>query len=308
MLEKNKETLKVLVTGASGLVGSHVVPVMASRYNNLYVTTHQNSSNWGERIPIDLSKPDRVTIMLRDLKPDIIVNLAAMTDVDKCESEKQKADTLNRELSSILASHIAQAEETYLLHVSTDYVFDGYKGNYSEESKTNPINWYGKTKLAGEEEISTNVDAAQWCIARISTPFGLHQKKLSFPLFILNKLQKEERVKALDDQYTSPTYGPNLGIMLTEIVDHRIKGIIHIAGKDKLSRYQQAKIIADVFRLDNGLILKARIEDMGWRARRPRDSSLNVEKAEKTLDNKPQGFHEAIKDLARILRVDETTR
>jgi dTDP-4-dehydrorhamnose reductase len=301
MPKDNEKNRKILITGASGLVGTYIVPLMAEKYRNLFVTAHEAMPKLGTIIQINLSDTDQVSKMLRELRPDIILNLAALTDVDSCEIDMQMATLLNRDLCYVLARYTASAKTSYLLHVSTDYVFDGSEGNYSEGSQTNPINWYGKTKLAGENEIIRNVSTMNWCIARTSTPFGVHPKKLSFPIYILSKLRNEQSVKALSDQITSPTYGPNLGKMLLELVERRIRGIFHIAGKNKLSRYEQAKIVADVFDLDAGLIVRASIAEMNWKAKRPKNSSLNVERAIAALYNKPQSFHHSIKNLSHEL-------
>lgn len=103
-------------------------------------------------------------------------------------------------------------------------MFDGREGNYDEDSEPNPVNWYGRTKLEGEREIINSLDDDEWCIAIISTPFGVHPMRQSFPIYVINKLKKGETVNAITDQFTSPTYSLDLARMFGEIIDR----IIHI--------------------------------------------------------------------------------
>ena len=294
---------KILITGGSGLVGSYLLPCLDRKYD-LYVTTHLSPTVVGNNIPIDLSETESVSAKLKEIRPDIIVNLAAFTDVDGCEIDTHLSKLLNRDLVNALSIYTHDIS-SFLLHISTDYVFDGEKGNYNEFDNTNPINWYGKTKLQGENEIRSKLSEDNWCIARISTPFGVHKKKLSFPRFIIEKLSKSENVKVLTDQVTSPTYAMNLANMLTEIIERRTNGLIHTSGASSLSRYEQALKICSVFKLNEEYILKARSNEMNWKASRPKDSSLNVDKASKILCNKPQTFDHALEQFAKETNLDK---
>ena len=264
---------KIFLTGASGLVGSYLVTqIKANCIKDIYVTIHNESfSTYGKSIQLDLSQTENVSQKLKEIKPDIIVNLAVFTNVDLCEIELDLATRLNRDLVAAISKYVYDNDKSYFLHVSTDYVFDGNEGNYTEDCQTNPINWYGITKLQGEDEIVHRLKEKNWCIARTSTPFGVHPKKKSFPIFLLTKLYKSENVKVMVDQYTSPTYAMNLAKMLKEIIDRGLKGIIHTSGASRLSRYEQALKIAQKFGLNEELILKVRSDEMGWKAKRPKD-------------------------------------
>jgi dTDP-4-dehydrorhamnose reductase len=283
---------KILITGASGLVGTYLLVEMKTDYiDNIYVTTHESGPTFGKPIQLDLAHTRNVSEMLEKLRPDIIVNLAALTNVDQCEIDRKLATRLNKDLVSAISKYVYNSNRNaYIVHVSTDYVFDGTVGNYNEDSQTNPINWYGITKLQGENEISNKLGENNWCIARTSTPYGIHQKKQSFPLFIIKKLRNYESVKVMTDQYTSPTYAMNLSKMIKEIIDRRIKGVIHVSGASRLSRYEQALEVAKLLGLDRTLILNVRMDEMGMKANRPRDSSLNTSKASKILRFKPETF------------------
>jgi dTDP-4-dehydrorhamnose reductase len=295
----NDET--VLVFGGSGLVGSYLLPQLASLYKSLYVSSHFTTPSSGEQIRIDLSSPELVTEILHKTRPSVIVNLAAYTDVDSCERNKDYAYQLNARLPGIVSDYLKtnqkQERPCYFLHISTDYVFDGLTGNYVENAKPNPINWYGRTKLCGEQEIINRLNCEMWCIARISTPFGIHPVKQSFPVYIINKIREHQTVRVVTDQFTSPTYSKDLAMMFIEIIQRKINGIVHTACQSRLSRYDQAIKIAKEFKLNKNMIVQSSSGTMNWLAARPKDSSLNVNKATKLLNNGPKTYDESLKSF-----------
>ena len=292
---------KMLVTGGSGLVGSYFLQHISNKgYYDIYATSHDSPVSHVKNIPLDLAQTENVFVKIKEIRPEIIVNLAALTDVDGCEVDRDLAIRLNRDLVSAISKYVYESKTSYLLHVSTDYIFDGNDGNYTEESQTNPINWYGATKLQGENEIISKILEKDWCIARTSTPFGLHRKKQSFPLFVIQKLRRHENINVLTDQFTSPTYAKSLARTLVEIIEQRFNGIIHTSGKSRLSRYEQALKICRRFDLNEELLLEVTSDKMkGWKARRPKDSSLNVSKANQILENKPECFDHSLEQFGR---------
>jgi dTDP-4-dehydrorhamnose reductase len=304
MLEKKR----VLITGSNGLVGSYFCRLAGLKKYLLYTTVHSESTKkitttFGDPIPIDLSNSMGLFRQaVYDVGPDIIVNLAAMTDVDQCEIQREVANNINHHSVKELVDYVANKnKECFILHVSTDYVFDGEKGVYDEADNTNPINWYGMTKLLAEQEL-LNCGSENWCIARTSTPFGVHIKKLTFPLFVVTNLFQNHEIKVLTDQITSPTYAFNLAEMLLEIIDNRIKGIIHVSGSSQVSRYDQALLIASMYNLNKNLIKPISINEMRWKASRPKNSSLNTTKAFNTLAKKPMDFKGSLLKFASELQ------
>jgi dTDP-4-dehydrorhamnose reductase len=296
------ENETILITGSSGLVGSYLIPELISRYKYVFATTHITRTRSERTIQIDLSQSDLLRKALEKIKPTIIINLAAFTDVDGCERNREYAIRLNTTVPKIISEYIRKKQlrrdsAAYFLHVSTDYVFDGNGGNYKEESEPNPINWYGRTKLHGEEQILRNLEDDGWCIARISTPFGVHPKKQSFPSFIINKVRNGETVNVVKDQYTSPSYSLDLAKMFLEIMERRITHVMHVASSSRLSRYEQAMKIAEVFNLESALIHDCSSESMKWLASRPKDSSLDVSRASESLKNKPRDFDQGLSDF-----------
>jgi dTDP-4-dehydrorhamnose reductase len=288
------EEKKILVTGSSGLVGNYFCSLTALKKYRVYTLCHLEPTNAANSFSVDLSNSMGVFRQLvNEIKPDIIVHLAAMTNVDECEIERNAADKVNHLSVKELVNYIVSNKQCFLLNISTDYVFDGEKGNYVEADETNPINWYGMTKLFGEQEL-LGCNSESWCIARTSTPFGAHDKKLTFPLFVVKNLSKGHEINVLTDQITSPTYALNLAEMMLEIINERVKGIMHLSGSSQISRFKQALEIASVYDLDKDLIKPASISEMNWKARRPKNSSLNIAKAYNTLTKKPMEFRESL--------------
>ena len=282
--------LKVLVTGSAGLVGRQVVKDLSNSHQ-VFSCYNESKPEYGDSVKMDLKNREMISSILTEKKPDIVIHLGAMTGVDLCEKEKTSASEINTKATEIIAKECSKLN-SFLVYVSTDYVFDGNLGMYKEDDVTNPLGFYGKSKLEGEKVVqnfSTN-----WCIARTSTPFGLHPTKKSFPMWVIENLQKQKQIDVLIDQFTSPTYIPNLSRMLIEISERRITGIIHTAGASKISRYQMASMISDKLNLDGTLLKQISINKMKWVARRPKDSSLDVSRASSILNEKPQKIDQSL--------------
>jgi len=282
--------LKVLVTGSAGLVGQQVVKDLSNTHQ-VFSCYNKLKPEYGDSVKMDLKNREMISSILTEKKPDIVIHLGAMTGVDLCEKEKTSASEINTKATEIIAKECSKLN-SFLVYVSTDYVFDGNLGMYKEDDVTNPLGFYGKSKLEGEKVVqnfSTN-----WCIARTSTPFGLHPTKKSFPMWVIENLQKQKQIDVLIDQFTSPTYIPNLSRMLIEISERRITGIIHAAGASKISRYQMASMISDKLNLDGTLLKQISMNKMKWVAQRPKDSSLDVSRAISILNEKPQKIDQSL--------------
>ncbi len=275
--------MKFLVTGSAGFVGRQLVKDL-SESSQVYSCYHKIRPDFGIPTQMDITQGDNIEKTIQSVKPDVIIHCAAMTDVNLCEKQQDLAYQINVKATEAIARQAAKIK-SFLVYVSTDYVFDGKNGNKKESDTPNPINHYGKTKLEGE--IAVHDLASNRCIARTSTPFGIHPKKKSFPSFIAENLQAKKEIPVITDQYTSPTYVPNLSRMLIEVSARKLQGIIHLAGATRISRYEMAIMVAEKLGLDKSLIKQAKMIDMNWKAKRPRDSSLDVSKAATLLKEKP---------------------
>ena len=244
--------------------------------------------------PISLDVTDEVSVRKRisRIEPDVIVNSAALTDVDKCEVDPQLA----RDLNSTSVEHLAiSAKESscFLVQVSTDFVFDGTTGNYSEHDRPHPINQYGLTKLAGEEA-AKNCGEGRWSVARASVVYGWGRpQRPNAATYISDSLSKGQKIFIVKDQYSSPTLNTNLAQMVIEISERQLPGIIHTAGATRLSRYDFALGLANLMKLEKKLILPTEAGNIEWKAKRPMDSSLKVSRAASQLANRPMEIDEA---------------
>lgn len=290
--------MKFLVTGSTGLVGRQIVKDLSKSNYQVYSCYHNTKPEYGIPKQMDLTNFEEISKSVDEIKPDVIIHLAAMTNVDLCETEKELSLKINAKSTEILSKQAAR-QRSFFIYVSTDYVFDGESGMKKETDLPNPINHYGKTKLEGEKVVQDM--ASSWCIARTSTPFGLHPTKKSFPLFVAENLKAKKEFSAVTDQYTSPTYVLNLSKMIIEIATRQIVGVIHLAGATRISRYDMAELVADKLSLDKTFLKPASINDMNWTAKRPKDSSLDISKATAILKEKPlsieQGLEHFIQEI-----------
>jgi len=276
--------LKFLVTGSAGLIGHQVVKDL-SETHEVFSCYNKSKPEFGIPTKMDLLNHEMISNVLSEKNPDIVIHLGAMTAVDLCDTQQDNALKINSQATEILAKECSKIN-SFMVYVSTDYVFNGNSGLYKENAVTNPLGFYGKSKLLGEKSIQNF--SSNWCIARTSTPFGLHPTKKSFPIWVIENLQKQKQIDILTDQFTSPTYVPSLSRMLIEISERHLNGIIHAAGASKISRYEMAQMISEKLGLDGKLLKEVSINDLKWEAPRPKDSSLNVSKAISILNHKPQ--------------------
>ena len=282
--------VKFLVTGSAGLVGTQVVKDLAKQNHTVYSCYHDEKPEYGTPVLLDLTDQDKIIQTLQEIKPDRIIHLAAMTGVDLCETEQDLAMTINAKATKTLAEQAAK-NNCFFVYVSTDYIFDGKNGMRKESDTPNPLGFYGKSKLEGEYTL--NKLASPYAIARTSTPFGLHKKK-SFPLWVKENLEAKKEIPVLVDQFTSPTFVPNLSQMLIEVATRQITGVIHLAGATRISRYDLAELVAEKLSLEKKLLVPTKIDEMNWKAQRPKDSSLDVSLATEILNEKPQKIEQSL--------------
>jgi dTDP-4-dehydrorhamnose reductase len=294
--------MKILITGASSLPGYRTV-LAALKHGHEVIALH-----FSHDIPIEHEKLRKVrlditdTLRVQDLifkeRPQAVIHVAALGDVDECERNRELAWRVN------VASTIALAQATeivnaYMLYLSTDYVFDGERGGYSERDIPFPVNYYGLTKLMGE--VAVQARCSRWGIVRASSIYGLGSGRMNFAKFLIEKLSKGERVRALVDQYTSPSQASLLAEAMVEIVERNLQGVFHVVG-ERMSRYEFALKVAEALGYDKSLITQARMEEFKWFAKRPRDSSLTYEETRNKLTSNFYSTEKALEILKRELR------
>ena len=287
--------MKYLVTGSAGLIGNQIVFDLEQSGQTVYSCYNNTKPLCGIPTKLDLLNLDNVSTTFKKIQPDVIIHSAAFTDVEKCEMEPELANSINTKATKVIANE-ANSLDSFLIYLSTDYVFDGKKGLYNEIDSTNPLNHYGKTKIGGEKAIDNCT--SKWSIIRTSTPFGTNSFKKTFPIWLIENLQKNKKVNILEDQFTSPTYVPNLSQMILEIIARNLEGLFHVSGSTRISRFEFAKIIAEKLNLDLSLVNPVKLDVMPWKAKRPVDSSLDISKINSILNTKPFSIERSLDDYA----------
>jgi dTDP-4-dehydrorhamnose reductase len=293
--------LKLLITGASGLYGSKLAQLATGMNHTVYSGYSQDQPRYGTALQFDVSNRKHVEAAFEKATPEAVVHAASLTDVDKCEVSRELAWKINVEGTRNVAE-MAKRHRASLVCVSTDYVFNGEKGQYRETDVPEPVNYYGVTKLQAEELVKGTVE--EYCIARPSVIYGASPAagKVNFALWLLDKLRRKEQAKIVTDQVISPTLNTSLARMTLELAERRLTGIYHVSGATRTSRFEFAKSIAQTFRLDANLLVPVTSAEMPWAAKRPRDSSLDTSKAQQTLRNKPLQMREALEHLKHELK------
>lgn len=280
---------RVLIIGGSGLLGS----VLVNIFPNAYFTFNKTEVNAPNFFRLDVSDQDTLTLLLEKVRPETIIVTAAMTDVDMCELNPEMAYRINALPFFTIVKYLSRARGR-IIQVSTDYVFSGEVGGYREYDKREPINVYGKSKMEAEDIITHS--GIRYAIIRTSGIFGVNESsgKINFFLWLYKNLYSGKEISIVKDQYYSPTLNTSLANAIGEIYRKSIDGIFHFSSINRISRYDFALLIADAFTLKSNLIRPVSMNEMGWTAKRPRDSSLSVEKSTTLLEKKPLKVEEEI--------------
>jgi len=272
----------LVVTGASGLLGASVLKSAADLGWKTVGLCHRHvlQNPAVPTIGIDLTDQSATRRLLFELQPDAILHCAAVTNVDWCEENPRQAMAINATASGFLAD-IASALKARFLYVSTDAVFDGKKGNYVETDAPNPLNVYADSKLAGEQETQCRNPLA--IIARVTIYGWNAQNKDSLAEWILKKLEQGEDIAGFTDVFFTPILVNDLSPFLLAMLQQRLTGLYHVAGSERISKFEFAKRVSTTFGFDVERIKPCRVQDVKLRAARPLDASLNTEKIRQSL-------------------------
>lgn len=288
--------MKLLITGASGLLGSRLVRLARDAGHEVRATYHSDRAEGNDAEQLDIVNEASVNRTLSNNPPDAVIHTASITDVDFCEKNPEAARLVNGIATRFIANACRKLG-AFLVYVSTDYVFDGQRGEYNEQDEPCPINVYGSSKLMGEQEASTSLEGL--AIVRTSVVYGWGRPhRPNFGTWLYKNLSEGRNVNVVTDQRVSPTLNTSLARMLLEVTERKLTGTIHLAGATSLSRYDFAIKLASAFRLNEKLLKPIASTNLTWVANRPRDSSLDVHKALETLGHKPVTVDEALQEFA----------
>lgn len=288
--------LKILIIGVSGQVGGVLLDVLKKKKSFEVAGADKISSR--DALFLDITKKKKVYRFFEEIKPDVVVLLAALTNADTCEDQKNLAYNINVKG----ATNVIQAAKKNLskvIYLSTAYVFDGKTGGYLENDRPHPINYYGKTKLAAEKIIQRELN--DYLIIRTTWIFDLGYDQRNFAARLLDALKKKELIKVPNDQYGNPTLARNIAWVIEELIQKNKKGVYHIAGQGKMNKYQWAVRVAKYFNLDYKLIIPVSSKSLGQKVRRPKKGDLNTLKARKELKIKLLSLNEALGLLKKTI-------
>lgn len=295
----------ILLTGSNGLLGQKIVYLLLQRKDIRLVATSFGPNRLTEQkgyeyCSLDISDKTQVNEAFERFKPDVVINTAAMTNVDACEAEKEKCVALN----VTAVEYIVQACEkynTHLVHLSTDFIFDGQAGPYKEEDKPNPISYYGWSKLEAESIIQkSNIS---WSILRTIIIYGIvdNMSRSNVVLWAKVALEKGQAINVVDDQFRSPTLAEDLAEACISASLKRSRGIFHISGPEIMSILELVQRVASFYKLDASLIKPSKSDSLNQPAKRPPYTGFIIDKARRELDYKPHSFEEGLKLLQEQL-------
>jgi dTDP-4-dehydrorhamnose reductase len=290
----------LLITGLNGLLGNRLLHAAGGRFRIAGLDLRPeplDRSVLMEYAQADILDQERVLGLMRRISPDAVIHTAAFTEVDACESQFDQARAVN----VLGAANVATAcRETgaKLVHLSTDYVFDGGRGPYSEDDVPNPISAYGRMKLESEATVVSLLPDA--VVARTMVLFGRAPLvRNNFVTWLVDALQNGKRVRIVKDQSGTPTFADDLALAILALIDGGQSGLYHAAGPDCLSRHAFALLIAEVFRLDRSLIDETTSESLNQPAPRPKRSGLTAGKLLRDTGFQFKPLREALEQLKR---------
>jgi dTDP-4-dehydrorhamnose reductase len=297
--------LKILVTGSNGLLGQKLSRLIQEQEGIELIATARGKSatpiERGSFHSLDITDAKAVDNLFSDIRPDTVIHCAAMTMVDECELNREACWKANvTAVENIVTA--CDKNNIHLVHVSTDFIFDGSKGPLDEEATPSPVNYYGQSKLAGENIITNS--KINWCIVRTVLVYGItaDMSRSNIVLWVKDSLEKGKTIQVVNDQHRTPTLAEDLAMGCLLAAKKKAKGIYHIAGKDFITPYDIAIHTAEFFKLDKSLIKPVDASTFNQPARRPLITGFVIDKARTQLGYEPHSFVEGLAVLANQLQ------
>jgi dTDP-4-dehydrorhamnose reductase len=299
---------KILITGSNGLLGQKLVYKLREKPGIQCIATAKGENRLMSRSgyvfeSMDITDEEQVRRVYSRYKPDVVINTAAMTNVDACETEKEQCWLMNVtgvEYQLDVLEELKQQDAAYnphFIHLSTDFIFDGTHGPLDENEKPNPLSYYAESKLAAEHAVlNSKVD---WAIARTVLVYGIvdNMSRSNIVLWVKTNLEQNKTINVVDDQFRTPTLAEDLADGCILIAEKKARGVFNISGKDFMSILEMAYAVADYYGLDKSFIKPSKSSDIRQPARRPPRTGFIIDKARTQLGYEPHSFSEGIRIL-----------
>lgn len=300
----------ILITGSNGLLGQKIVHALLKRPDVNVIATSLGENRIIKKDgytyeALDITKISEVELVLNKYKPDVIINTAAMTNVDSCETKREASWALNVTAVQNIVQVLSSAEDLkncHLIHLSTDFIFDGEKGaEYVETDIPNPLSYYALTKYESEKILEKS--SINWAIARTIIVYGIvdNMSRSNIILWAKDALTKQQKINVVDDQFRSPTLAEDLADGCILIADKKAKGIFHLSGPDTMSILELVNRVANFWKLDKSLITPSKSNSLNQAAKRPPRTGFDISKAKRELGYAPHSFEQGLKIMDKQL-------
>jgi dTDP-4-dehydrorhamnose reductase len=301
---------KILITGSNGLLGQKLVYKLIEQKDVQVVATSRGENRLFEKHgyiyhPLDITKREEVEKFFFKYLPDVVINTAAMTNVDACETKREECWNTNVIAVKNICDTLSQFPtlNPQLIHLSTDFVFDGMKGSpYNETDTPNPLSYYALSKYEGEKIVMAS--RLKWTIIRTIIIYGVvdDKSRSNLVLWVKNNLEKKQKINVITDQFRAPTLSEDLADACIAAAMKGAQGIFHVSGAETKSILDWAYQIADFWKLDKSFINPVTSEELNQPAKRPPRTGFIIDKARKILGYNPHSFIEGLEIVDRQLK------
>jgi dTDP-4-dehydrorhamnose reductase len=303
---------RILITGSNGLLGQKLVYALAARKDVELIATARGENRLIKQDgyvyeSMDITNGDRVKEIFKKYKPAAVINAAAMTNVDACETQREECWAQNVSAVRYMVDAIADPSngirDCHFIHVSTDFIFDGKKGSeYTEEDVPNPESYYALSKWEGEKIVQQS--KIRWAIGRTIIVYGVvdNMSRGNLVLWVKNSLAKGQQINVITDQFRSPTLAEDLADGCIAIADKGAEGIFNLSGPQTHSIWELAEQIAAFWKLDRSLMKPVTTAELKQPAKRPLYTGFVIDKARKILGYDPKSFTEGLKVVEEQLK------
>ncbi len=301
-------SIRILITGSNGLLGQKLVEVLEPNAGFQLLATSRGA-NRIEQIKdfdyrsVDITDQRQIEKVFADFQPDVVINTAAMTNVDACENDKEQCWAMNVDAVQYLIDACIQYD-VHLVHLSTDFVFDGENGPYRESDQPAPLSYYGQSKYEAEQRIIKS-KLTKCAIVRTIIVYGVGENlsRSNIVLWAKGALEGGQPLNIVDDQFRAPTLAEDLAIACLLIAEKQASGIYHISGKDQMSILELVQRVAKFFNLSTDNISPAKSSDFKQAAKRPPVTGFVLKKANEELGYEPRSFEEGLEILSGQLKM-----